>query len=291
MDTADKTFDGADVIATLTDPTQTYDDPVLNDGNDYDYRVFRRALDESLFYYDTDHLGTPIAMTDGTASLAWRAEHRPFGGLHGLPVSSIASNLRFPGQYADAETGLHQNWYRDYESITGRYHEPDPLLMSIGSSTNRFAYVDSRPTFGIDPYGLVSSAKDCSPCCTNEQRKRELDESWNFVRNNWRGYFFAREVCTGGSCGTSADRLRIDLEATVKPQCWVTTTQLTTSAIGRFFRRTVGDPLGLDGPLRYGFVHYVVKYRPCGLKAGLNYYFDAYTRPRFDVLDPEREIE
>ncbi len=67
--------------------------------------------------------------------------------------------------------------------------------------------------------------------------------------------------------------------------------QLTTEIRGRLFRRVIGDPFGPDGPLRYGYVHYVVKYKPCGMKAGLDYYFDAYTWPRFDVLDPESEIQ
>jgi RHS repeat-associated protein len=30
-------------------------------------------------------------------------------------------NLRFPGQYYDAETGLSQNWNRDYDPMVGRY--------------------------------------------------------------------------------------------------------------------------------------------------------------------------
>jgi len=35
--------------------------------------------------------------------------------------------LRFPGQYYDAETGLNQNWNRDYDPLTGKYVESDPI--------------------------------------------------------------------------------------------------------------------------------------------------------------------
>ncbi len=34
---------------------------------------------------------------------------------------------RFPGHYFDAETGLHYNYFRDYEPQTGRYITVDPL--------------------------------------------------------------------------------------------------------------------------------------------------------------------
>ena len=44
----------------------------------------------------------------------------PFGELASL-TASITQPLRLPGQYADAETGLHQNWWRDYDPSLGRY--------------------------------------------------------------------------------------------------------------------------------------------------------------------------
>jgi RHS repeat-associated protein len=150
----DKTFEGAVAIATVTDPTRTYDDPVLNDGNDYNYRVARRALSESLYFYHTDHLGTPMAMTGGTASFVWRAEHRPFGGVHSFPVSTVANNLRFPGQYSDPESGLHQNWHREYHAHTGRYLESDPIGLDGGP--NLYGYALANPVAAVDPWGLFS---------------------------------------------------------------------------------------------------------------------------------------
>jgi len=38
--------------------------------------------------------------------------------------------LRFPGQYFDRETGLAQNWFRDYDTAIGRYVQNDPV--SVG---------------------------------------------------------------------------------------------------------------------------------------------------------------
>lgn len=36
------------------------------------------------------------------------------------PYSQFTYNLRFPGQYYQAETGLSQNYFRDYDAATGR---------------------------------------------------------------------------------------------------------------------------------------------------------------------------
>ena len=152
VDTNDKTFDGALALTTLDYPTETYDDPVVGNGNRYDYEVFKQTTADALFFYHTDHLGTPILMTDGSSAPVWRAEHLPFGGLFSNAVSTVQNNLRFPGQYFDWETGLHQNWFRDYAPKTGRYRETDPIGLWAG--TNPYSYVDSAPTTGIDPYGL-----------------------------------------------------------------------------------------------------------------------------------------
>ncbi len=65
----------------------------------------------------------------------------------------VPYNLRFPGQYYDAETGLNQNWNRDYDPVVGRYVESDPMGLT-GGGPNTYAYVIDRPTMLIDSKGL-----------------------------------------------------------------------------------------------------------------------------------------
>ena len=78
-------------------------------------------------YIHPDHLSTPQIMTGSTGAAVWQIEAKPFGDGASITGSAIM-NLRFPGQYYDSETGLHQNWFRDYMPKVGRYVEPDPIL-------------------------------------------------------------------------------------------------------------------------------------------------------------------
>jgi RHS repeat-associated protein len=118
---------------------------------------------DALFYYHTDHLGTPIAMTDGSSALVWKAEYFPFGGMYS---ASTGDNLRFPGQYFDQETGLHQNWFRDYQPKTGRYLEADPVGQFGG--INLYAYALENPVEFFDLLGLVEGSS------TNVQKRKAI---------------------------------------------------------------------------------------------------------------------
>ena len=44
---------------------------------------------------------------------------------------SCSCPIRFPGQYADPETGFYYNLNRYYDPSTGRYTTPDPVGLVI----------------------------------------------------------------------------------------------------------------------------------------------------------------
>lgn len=54
------------------------------------------------------------------------AHHDPFERA-GVMTQAVVNNLRFPGQYFDAETDFHYNYFRDYDSSSGRYIQSDPI--------------------------------------------------------------------------------------------------------------------------------------------------------------------
>lgn len=66
---------------------------------------------------------------------------------------AVALNLplRFSGQYYDAETLLHYNYFRDYDASVGRYAKSDPIGLQGGLNT--YAYVLSNPIRDADPSG------------------------------------------------------------------------------------------------------------------------------------------
>jgi RHS repeat-associated protein len=109
-----------------------------------------RASDHVYFFHN-DHLGTPQAMSDLAGRKVWEAEYEPFG-MATVTTATITNNLRLPGQYYDAETGLHYNYYRDYDSGTGRYLQPDPIGLEGG--LNLYPYVLNNPVRFVDPQGL-----------------------------------------------------------------------------------------------------------------------------------------
>lgn len=71
------------------------------------------------------------------------------------------------GQYYDAETGLHQNYYRAYQPDVGRYMSTDPPGISGG--INLYQYVAANPIMGIDRFGLYCTYSQSSGemRCTN----------------------------------------------------------------------------------------------------------------------------
>ena len=104
----------------------------------------------AVYYVYPDHLGAPwtVASQSGTTVWAWNRD--PFG--NGAPAGSFTYNLRFPGQYFDKETGLHYNYYRDYDPSTGRYVQSDPVGLAGGINT--YAYVKGNPIRYFDVSGL-----------------------------------------------------------------------------------------------------------------------------------------
>ena len=107
---------------------------------------------ETPTYLHTDHLATPRLGTDQAGIPVWRWESPAFGDAPpSLQLRTV--NLRFPGQYFDAETGLHQNWHREYDPRIGRYVQSDPVGLMGGS--NSYAYVEADPVTYTDETGAL----------------------------------------------------------------------------------------------------------------------------------------
>ncbi|MFV8983331.1 RHS repeat domain-containing protein, partial [Serratia fonticola] len=84
-------------------------------------QLLGKGRKSEIYYYLTDHLGTPQELVNGKGQIAWSAAYRAYGNLAVAFVESVPQPLRFQGQYFDAESGLHYNRYRYYSPETARF--------------------------------------------------------------------------------------------------------------------------------------------------------------------------
>jgi len=102
------------------------------------------------WFVHVDHLNRPVKMTDGSKAVVWSAVWTPWGAPQTI-TGSATLNARFPGQWFQAEAGLHYNWHRHYDPTLGRYTQTDPLEFVDGPSV--YAYVGGSPQTYVDPDG------------------------------------------------------------------------------------------------------------------------------------------
>ena len=117
----------------------------------YSFRPLAVEQDGRIYHYHLDHLGTPQELTDAQGHLAWQAHYKTYGNIALKPVETIENNLRFQGQYYDAESGLHYNRNRYYDPVAGRFVHQDPLGLAGGPNNHSYA---PNPIHWIDPLGL-----------------------------------------------------------------------------------------------------------------------------------------
>ena len=117
------------------------------------------AAESNVYYIHTDHLDTPrlVANSSGTTVWSWE-QQEPFGvnvpDENPSALGQFEFALRFPGQYADKETILYYNYFRDYDATIGRYVQSDPIGLSGGMNT--YTYALGNPVARVDPLGLAS---------------------------------------------------------------------------------------------------------------------------------------
>jgi len=93
-------------------------------------------------------------------------------------VPEFAYNLRFPAPYFQTETGLNQNYHRDYDALVGRYVQSDP--MGLRGGINTYGYVEENPLMAVDPSGRLPAFLQGWPFITCKLVRTQLD--WRLRR-------------------------------------------------------------------------------------------------------------
>jgi RHS repeat-associated protein len=110
-------------------------------------------------FLHTNSSGAPEELTSHQGDVLWQARYKVWGNLaleewrenvRNYMFVTPEQNLRFQGQYADAETGLHYNTFRYYDPDIGRFASQDPIGLAGG--VNLYQY-GPNPISWIDPWG------------------------------------------------------------------------------------------------------------------------------------------
>lgn len=202
------------------------------------------AIDSEWLPVVTDQIGTPRALFNAEGEQRWACDATLWGRartardlMRGRSGDEAASDgtascaLRFPGQWEDAESGLHYNLNRYYDPETGQYLSPDPIGLQGGIRTH--AYVHD-PIECFDPDGLAGCPKYRYNQVENPGplAKRPGNPAANFAGGRYNGKTTTKDIILyrGGEAGkplgqwftrqppSSVAQVRID--AAVKPH-WI----------------------------------------------------------------------
>jgi RHS repeat-associated protein len=110
----------------------------------------------TVYSVSADWLSAPHIIQNASKQDIWTWDHFAFGdnGPNQNPagLGGFTYNLRFPGQYEDAETALNYNYFRDYNPKLGRYIKSDPL--GLIADNNTYSYANDNPISNVDSSGL-----------------------------------------------------------------------------------------------------------------------------------------
>ena len=116
-----------------------------------DRPLVRVAPTGELHRYITDAAGLPMAMTTASGRLAWRGSVDPFGRLLTLEGVETTPDWRFPGYWADEETGLLHTTFRVFDPESGVHLDSHPL--GPAGAPDAYGYLRD-PLSEVSPHGL-----------------------------------------------------------------------------------------------------------------------------------------
>ncbi|WP_433041682.1 RHS repeat-associated core domain-containing protein [Dactylosporangium sp. CS-033363] len=103
-----------------------------------------------------------LSIDAGPAQTVSRRYFSPFGGTRGTVPGSWADDRAFLNQPADPASGLNLLGARNYDPLTGRFLQRDPVFEDDVNQIGGYAYAGNSPVTRSDPSGL---RPDCTGDC------------------------------------------------------------------------------------------------------------------------------
>jgi RHS repeat-associated protein len=202
-----------------------------------------KIRDNKVFSVVPDRLGLPRELIDTAGYIGWSATYSAWGKAKVADGAQTDCPIRLPGQWYDAESGLHYNRYRYFDPDTGQFISQDPL--GIDSGLNLYRYAPNALNF-IDLLGL--------DICAN---KKKGDDFKDDVKDELQkaGLTVTEEVTIKVTVGPNGEtvRTRVDLHVT-DANGNVTLIETKASATAPFTdnQTSAGVPVSsLSGPAEY----------------------------------------
>jgi RHS repeat-associated protein len=116
----------------------------------------------TLFYLQSDHLGSSTLVMTSSGTLNTRQTYYPFGAPRTTDGSALPTDYTFTGQKSDDSTGLMYYGARYYDTTLGRFTQPDTIVPSATNpqGLNRYTYTLNNPVRLVDPSGHAQTCED-----------------------------------------------------------------------------------------------------------------------------------
>lgn len=116
------------------------------------YRGNGNVLEDLLYFYHTDHLGSATYITDIRGNISQFVSYMPFGETFAEQHTKWDSPYKFNAKEKDAETGLYYYGARYYDPKTSNWISPDPFAEKY-SGISPYAFCANNPLLYVDPDG------------------------------------------------------------------------------------------------------------------------------------------
>jgi RHS repeat-associated protein len=158
-----------------------------------------KLVGDQLFTIVGDQNGTPRELVTRNGGIAWAARTSVWGRDLGSERGTTDCPVRFPGQWLDAESGLHYNRFRYYDPRIARFISQDPIAPNGRLNFYRYA---PNPLNWLDPLGL--------DVCENREKGEEFKDG---VKEKYEkaGFIVHEEVVVQVTTPDGQVRTRIDL--------------------------------------------------------------------------------